>query len=84
MKDLNPGETVNFTFAWPKEAPPPEGGLTLAFDDDPFVKVVAGPRKIEAGAAFRRVRQCHRLAEYFRGNWFRRIHDFMLSSFHSV
>ena len=53
MKDLNPGETVNFTFAWPKDAPPPEGELTLAFEDDPFVTVVAGPQKTDGGAEFR-------------------------------
>ncbi len=51
--DLNPGETVNFVFTWPKETPLPAGELTLAFDDDPFVKVVAGPERVEAGQAFR-------------------------------
>ena len=53
MKDLNPGETVRFVYTWPKETPLPEGALTLGFDDDPFVKVVAGPERIEGGAAFR-------------------------------
>ncbi len=53
LKDLNPGETVNFVFTWPKDAPPPEGELTLDFDDDPFVKAVAGPQKVEGGVAFR-------------------------------
>lgn len=53
MKDLNPGETVRFVFSWPKEAPLPDGELTLEFEDDPFVKAVAGPERIEGGAAFR-------------------------------
>jgi hypothetical protein len=50
MKDLNPGETVRFVFSWPKV---PEGELTLAFEDDPFVTAVAGPERSEAGAVFR-------------------------------
>ncbi len=53
MKDLNPGETVRFVFSWPKDAPLPGGELTLEFEDDPFVKAVAGPERVEGGAAFR-------------------------------
>jgi hypothetical protein len=52
QKDLNPGETVKFVFTWPKESPLPDGDLVLAFEEDPFVKVVTGPEKIEHGVAF--------------------------------
>lgn len=52
-KDLNPGETVRFVFSWQKDAPLPDGQLTLAFEDDPFVRAVAGPERTEGGVAFR-------------------------------
>jgi hypothetical protein len=53
LRDLNPGETVRFVFAWPKEAPLADGDLSLAFEDDPFVAAVAGPERVDGGAAFR-------------------------------
>jgi len=53
MKDLNPGETVRFVFSWPKDAPLPDGALTLWFEDDPFVAAVGEPERTEGGTAFR-------------------------------